>query len=622
MTRLLLLVAALAAAPAAAAQDWQLVWSDEFDADGAPDPAKWAYDVGGNGWGNQERQFYTDRPENARVEDGALVIEAREESYEGSAYTSARLVTRGKASWTYGRIEARLKLPEGQGIWPAFWMLASDSPYGGWPFSGEIDVMEFLGHDVDAVYGTLHYGGGTYGPCRGSRGGVTGHCYSGTSTSLASGAFPDDFHTFAIEWAPREIRWLLDGEVYQTQSSWYSGNGAFPAPFDAPFHLLLNVAVGGQWPGYPDETTVFPQRMLVDYVRVYQDAAARPTVALEGVEDGAVIASGGSLDLAASADDADGVESVAFLQDDGVLGADDEAPYGLTLDGLADGCYQLRARATDAVGYEMATDPVTVTVGEGCPAGAAWPYLMRPIAVPGRIEAEHFDLGGPDVAYRDLTEANTGAGIRQSEGVDVAPSGDAGGGDDVTDVNAREWLTYTVDVEATARYRVLARIASGSGGTLRLSVDGVDAFGDVGLPPTGGDAVYGNALVGALDLAAGRHVLRVDARSSGFSLNWLQVSAIGATDVEDDAPSGLGLRVSPNPAGRRATVAFSLPAAGTATVDVLDAVGRRVLAAASGARSAGPHEVALDLGALAPGVYTVRVVTEAGVRSSRLSVVR
>jgi beta-glucanase (GH16 family) len=270
MTRSILLAVLVAAASGASAQNWQVVWADEFDEPGAPDPARWAYDIGGGGWGNQESQFYTNRPENVRVEGGALVIEAREEAYNGNAYTSARLVTRGTAAWIYGRIEARIQLPQGQGIWPAFWMLPTNSPYGTWPAGGEIDVMEFLGHDTDRVYGTLHYGGGELG-----------HRSTGTNYTLASGTFPDAFHTFAVEWEPRRMRWYVDGQLYQTQVSWTSAGGPYPAPFDSPFHLLLNVAVGGEWPGYPDASTVFPQQMLVDYVRVYQDADAYPQVSLD-----------------------------------------------------------------------------------------------------------------------------------------------------------------------------------------------------------------------------------------------------------------------------------------------------------------------------------------------------
>ncbi|MBS3783090.1 MAG: glycoside hydrolase family 16 protein [Anaerolineae bacterium] len=244
--------------------DWDLVWVDEFDApDGAsPDPERWSFNTGGGGWGNGERQYYTDRPENAVIDDGVLYICARDdeqEPYRGYRYTSARLVTKRKGDWTYGRFEVRARLPEGQGIWPAIWMLPSHMAYGGWPMGGEIDIMEMLGQNPIRVYGTLHYG--------------NPHTHTGHYYVLRTGeTFADDFHVFALEWEPGEIRWYVDGYHYQTQTEWFTSklDTEYPAPFDRPFHLLLNVAVGGQWPGNPDETTEFPQCMAIDYVRVYQ----------------------------------------------------------------------------------------------------------------------------------------------------------------------------------------------------------------------------------------------------------------------------------------------------------------------------------------------------------------
>ncbi len=249
------------APPAAPPEGWALVWADEFDApDGSPvDPTRWSFDTGGGGWGNGELQYYTDRLDNACIEDGALVIKARKEDYRRWHYTSARLVTRNKGDWLYGRIEVRARLPYGQGIWPAIWMLPTEWRYGRWPVSGEIDIMELVGHEPGRVYGTIHYG--------------APHQFRGAHYDLPEGQrFADDYHVFALEWEPGEMRWYVDGHHYQTQKEWFTSStrGTYPAPFDQPFHLILNVAVGGAWPGYPDESTVFPQYMYVDYVRVYQ----------------------------------------------------------------------------------------------------------------------------------------------------------------------------------------------------------------------------------------------------------------------------------------------------------------------------------------------------------------
>jgi beta-glucanase (GH16 family) len=262
-----------AACAAADIPGWKLVWSDEFTgADGsAPDAAKWAYDTGGGGWGNNELQYYTDRRDNSRIEGGILVIEARAENFGGRNHTSARLLTRNKASWTYGRIEARIKVPRGRGIWPAFWMLGTDIGSVGWPNCGEIDIMENIGSVPATLHGTIH------GPGYSGGNGISG------STILASGALADDFRIYAIEWEENRIRWFLDGVPYFTVTPASLPGGA-PWVFDKPQFLILNIAVGGNWPGSPDATTVFPQRMAVDYVRVYSPVVPPERVGVDAGE--------------------------------------------------------------------------------------------------------------------------------------------------------------------------------------------------------------------------------------------------------------------------------------------------------------------------------------------------
>ncbi len=252
-----------AAALCAASPPWTLDWSDDFDgpAGAAPDSAKWTFDTGGGGWGNQELETYADTRDNSYLDGkGNLVIEVRQSS--SGQYTSARLKTQGKFAVAYGRIEARLKLPAGQGIWPAFWMLGADIPKAGWPRSGEIDIMENIGREPSMIHGTVH------GPDYSGAHGI------GQSYRLADGArFADDYHVFAVEWSVKSIRFLVDDKVYFTVTPKLLPQGAAWV-FDHPFFLLLNVAVGGSWPGNPDASTDFPQKMLVDYVRIYKAAAA------------------------------------------------------------------------------------------------------------------------------------------------------------------------------------------------------------------------------------------------------------------------------------------------------------------------------------------------------------
>jgi beta-glucanase (GH16 family) len=252
---------------------WTLTWSDEFNGpDGsAVDPTKWTYDVGGSGCGNEELEYYTTGTQNAVVGGGNLVITATTEgasqyqcSYPSPGtcqYTSARLLTQGLFAQQYGLFEARVQMPTGQGLWPAVWMLGNDIDTVNWPACGEIDFMETIGSDISTNHGSLHMPT-NYGP-------------TGTFTLPNDASFADAFHTFAVQWEPGTVRFYVDDQLYETQNQ-----SSVPAgdtwEFDQPFFLLINVAVGGTWPGSPDSTTTFPQTMKVDWVRVYQQDATEP----------------------------------------------------------------------------------------------------------------------------------------------------------------------------------------------------------------------------------------------------------------------------------------------------------------------------------------------------------
>ena len=239
------------------------VWGDEFNA-AQLDPESWFFEEGDGsqygipGWGNNELQWYL--PDGALLENGNLVITAREEASNGRDYTSARIITRDRFAFRYGRIEARIRLPGGQGLWPAFWLLPQDFAYGGWAASGEIDVMEAVNLGVggnNTVHGTIHYGGEW-----------PNNTFTGGDYVVPTDA-TTDYHVYAVEWDPTEIRWYVDDVMYLVQNAWSSTGAPYPAPFDQNFYILLNVAVGGNWPGSPDASTIFPVTMEVDYVRVY-----------------------------------------------------------------------------------------------------------------------------------------------------------------------------------------------------------------------------------------------------------------------------------------------------------------------------------------------------------------
>lgn len=236
---------------------YQLVWFDEFDYQGKPDPAKWGYDTGGSGWGNGEAQYYTNRIDNSFVENGVLTIAAKKEEYGGKSYTSARLITKNKGDWKYGRVEVMAKIPPGRGSWSAIWMLPTDWEYGGWPESGEIDIMEHVGYDANRIHGTVHTGAYNH----------SSNTQKGASRIISSSH--TEFHLYSIEWFEDRMDFYIDDLKYFTFNNENATSDEWP--FDKRFHLLLNIAVGGSWGGAQGiDNTIFPASMEVDYVRVYQ----------------------------------------------------------------------------------------------------------------------------------------------------------------------------------------------------------------------------------------------------------------------------------------------------------------------------------------------------------------
>lgn len=241
-----------------------MVWSDEFSINGQPDETKWSYDMGdccgqpaGCGWGNHELQYYTDRKENVRVQDGQLIVELHKEKMHNSEYTSTRLVSKGKGDWKYGRIDIRAKIPDQKGVWSAIWMLSTDDVYKGWPHSGEIDIMENVGYDADTIVATAHtldyhHSIGTH---------KTGKIYNPTAN--------EEFHIYTLEWDEKHYSVALNGKKFFTFEN--DGTGYTSWPFDQKFHLIMNIAYGGDWGGKEGiEPELLPAKMYVDYVRVYQ----------------------------------------------------------------------------------------------------------------------------------------------------------------------------------------------------------------------------------------------------------------------------------------------------------------------------------------------------------------
>jgi beta-glucanase (GH16 family) len=517
---------------------YELVWSEEFNYTGFPDSTKWTYEVGAIGQEHNQLQYYTQkRLENARVEDGHLILEARKEDYLGADYTSARLITYHNGhSFRYGKIEASIKLPYGQGIWPAFWMLG-DKIYDGipWPASGEIDIMEMVGGGEgkdDVVQGTIHW---TYP--NGEPEFLGGH------VRLEEGIFADTFHVFSIEWNAYSIKWFLDGNQYHEVL-------IFPglmSEFQEDFFLLLNIAVGGNWPGPPDSSTVFPQRMYVDYIRVYQlDAPPEifgdtlVTAGEKGVRYTTVESEKFTYEWSVPADaeivGGQGTNTIhvdwgcdtgsVFCDLNAVCGQNrltreikldplkitgkdrvefdhpglnysvpltrDAAhqwsmPEGTILNSQndtntinidwsdADG--KLFVQLTNYCGVDSASKLVTAV------RQAPYPVPEQPHQIPGTIESVHYDTGGEGIAYHDTEAENLGTGSRQDEGVDTEPND---GGESIGWLESGEWLEYTIDLEATGLYNIEIRVSSiNSFGQFRLFFNGEDRTGAVSVPETG-----------------------------------------------------------------------------------------------------------------------------------------
>ena len=250
---------------------WNLIWSDEFNYSGLPDTSKWSYDIGSSGWGNHELQNYTNgNLENVHVHNGSLYLTARKQNHgdvlieKSARYTSARMVSKFKGDWKYGKIEARAILPKGVGVWPAIWMLPTDWKYGGWPASGEIDIMENVGYIKDTVFGTVHTKAYNH----------IIHTQKGGSLFVKNSAAK--FHIYAVEWTPESIAFLIDGKPYYYFPNEHKSSAEWP--FDQHFHLLMNIAVGGDWGGkFGVDDRIFPATMKVDYIRVFNyDLPVKP----------------------------------------------------------------------------------------------------------------------------------------------------------------------------------------------------------------------------------------------------------------------------------------------------------------------------------------------------------
>jgi beta-glucanase (GH16 family) len=448
------------------AQGWQLVWSDEFNGSIGPN---WVFETGAGGWGNNELQYY--RRENASIENNALVITAKRENFSGAAYTSARMKTQGLKTFKFGRIEARMKLPSFLGAWPAFWALGANLPQVGWPASGEIDVMEHI-NDEQKVYGTIHWQDHTGQYAQ----------YGGNVATTVS-----DWHVYAVEWDASAIRWYVDGNKYHEVNIANGVNGT--EEFQKDFFLLLNFAIGGNWPGFNVNTAALPAKMHVDYVRVYAPASGGVATVYQDCNYAGY-----------SAALPEGSYTLAQLQARGIRDNDlsslrVNAGYQVQLfDGdNFTGASIVRSGDTGCVVDQGFNDRATSIVVSK--ATTAWSR---------QIEAEAFSVQ---------------AGVQTEACVE--------GGQNVGWIDTGDWMAYnTINFPTSGTYRVDYRVASTGGGTASLDLNaGSIVLGQVGIPNTGGWQNW-TTVSQTVNINAGTYNVGVFAAQGGWNLNWIKFTKL------------------------------------------------------------------------------------------------
>jgi beta-glucanase (GH16 family) len=550
----------------------ELVWADEFDYNGLPDSTKWSYEVGGSGWGNNELEYYTSKQlKNASVADGKLTIAALFESFGGKSYTSARLVSKQKGDWLYGRIEISAKLPSGRGTWPAIWMMPTDGEYGGWPNSGEIDIMEHVGYDPNVVHANTHT-----------------NMYNGANGKGSSIQVPDAFtafHVYAVDWTPTKMDFYVDDTKYFTLNS---TSDYRTWPFDKRFFLIMNIAVGGNWGGAQGvDNSVFPAKMLIDYVRVYkssgylqisgtnevfrQEKGSRYSVDKEEgrtydwtVPEGAIITAGQGtneiqvdwgctggkvqchLGTACSQYDLSlDVVNKEFAINGPFFITDNQQGIKLTAQGAigSDITWSIPAdativsgQATDTLVFNWGTGADTVKVHVENTCGSwdlfhtlrhygqyAYPNPEEPHVIPGIISPETYDYGGEGIAYHDATAGNTGTGPRANESVDTEVTGS---GVDVGWIDAGEWLEYTIKVPVAGTYYFSMLTASANEtprGPAKIIVNGTTKIIAIYPSMSGSWSVFYSTPFQAITLATTDTLLRVEMGPGGFNMGNISI---------------------------------------------------------------------------------------------------
>lgn len=539
---------------------WELQWSDEFDYTGPIDAEKWLFETGGGGWGNGELQYYTDG-NNAKVENGTLIIEARKEQHGSNDFTSSRINSKPEFDFLYGRIEVKAKLPSTKGSWPAIWTLPTNWIYGSWPSCGEIDIME---HSILSgygyVFGTIH----------------TGAYNHSIDTQKSGGIQLDDvtntYHTYAIEWYPDHIDWYVDDiniftfeNEYKTTEEW---------PYDIPHHLLLNIAVGGGLGGDVDYNGTWPQQMIIDYVRVYDfkldendDIAPEEPTELTFKPKATSINASWNI-----AKDNYAIKQYKMFVDNELVDSVNGLSYTFTnLIPMTE--YNIGVQACDYSGNISKQVSSTVSTIE-----------LTGIAIPGKIEAEDYT---------------------NMDGIQLEDCSDVGGGKNVAYIDQGDWLTYTIDVKEDTELRSAFRLAAkSSAGSLTFTDDQENILAEISVPVTGGWQNWETVISDPFTLPLGIQTVKITANSKDFNINWIEIK--GKDDFvgikESDSQS---IMVYPNPASTILNINISTNY-NNAKISVCNMVGQTIYTQ----NAINEEKILIDISEFENGIYIIKATID------------
>ncbi|MCG8374247.1 MAG: family 16 glycosylhydrolase [Balneolales bacterium] len=585
-------------------QRYELVWSDEFNAE----------EVDFNTWTpwygtayNNEHQFYTGRDTNITVNNGYLHLIGLRENFEGRNWTSGRIKSQHNADFLYGRFEIRAKLPAGKGLWPAFWLMPTNSEYGSWPYSGEIDIMEYRGHQTNRTQGTIHFSEVAY---PGSGSANADREYMSGEYIIEEGDLSEEFHIYSIEWTDTDMTWYLNDTEFFHLTREEIEDRAEIYPFDKEFYIILNLAIGGNYLGneQPDETTPDRNEVIVDYVRVYQDMNQNPEIQLS-YEDTVRVVPNESITLEAVVTDPDisgSIDLVEFYIGNEQIASFTEEPYSYSWTHPIDGCYPFHVRAVDNDNGSTESGPHTILeVGTGC---TRRPFENTTSTFPGILELEHYDYGGQNVSYLDFSEfSNSGNVLRTTEAVDIAVDPNDSDNYILTDGEDGEWTRYTIEVTEPGIYDFELRAVPGTGnGRVDLFLDGEDWIYFTRIGSTNDPYVYKSRT--DIELHAGTYDLQVKLTQANIQPDRIKGTLVGSITSNEEPLNGIPAQIKvyqnyPNPFNPTTNISFDLPEPSSVVLEVYNNLGQHITTIVEGNLRAGTHTYTFDATSLSSGIY-------------------